>query len=169
MNSVVTAYIALGANLGDAQATLHEVICELARLPKSRLIAQSSLYSSPPFGPNADGPDYINAVVAIETKLSPHELLDQLQSIEHAHGRERHYQNAPRTLDLDIVLYGHEQIWDERLTIPHPRMHERAFVLLPLTEIKPDLMWHNAQGQLQVLQKLLPSVAGQQITQQTAV
>ena len=169
MNSVVTAYIALGANLGDAQATLHEVICELARLPKSRLIAQSSLYSSPPFGPNADGPDYINAVVDIETKLSPHELLDQLQSIEHAHGRERHYQNAPRTLDLDIVLYGHEQIWDERLTIPHPRMHERAFVLLPLTEIKPDLMWHNAQGQLQVLQKLLPSVAGQQITQQTAV
>ena len=169
MNSVVTAYIALGANLGDAQATLHEVICELARLPKSRLIAQSSLYSSPPFGPNADGPDYINAVVAIETKLSPHELLDQLQSIEHAHGRERHYQNAPRTLDLDIVLYGHEQIWDERLTIPHPRMHERAFVLLPLSEIKPDLMWHDAQGQLQILQKLLPSVAGQQITQQAAV
>lgn len=169
MSSVVSAYIALGANLGDAQATLHAVISELARLPKSRLIAQSSLYSSPPFGPNADGPDYINAVVTIETRLSPHELLDQLQAIEHAHGRERHYQNAPRTLDLDIVLYGHEQIWDERLTIPHPRMHERAFVLLPLTEIKPDLMWHNAQGQLQVLQKLLPSVAGQQITQQTAV
>ena len=169
MSSVVTAYVALGANLGDAQATLHAVISELARLPKSQLIAQSSLYSSPPFGPNADGPDYINAVVAIETRLLPHELLDQLQAMEHAHGRERHYQNAPRTLDLDIVLYGHEQIWDERLTIPHPRMHERAFVLLPLTEIKPDLMWHNAQGQLQVLQKLLPSVAGQQITKQTTI
>lgn len=169
MSSVVTAYVALGANLGDAQATLHSVISELARLPKSRLIAQSSLYSSPPFGPNADGPDYINAVVAIETRLSPHELLDQLQAMEHAHGRERHYQNAPRTLDLDIVLYGYEQIWDERLTIPHPRMHERAFVLLPLSEIKLDLMWHDTQGQLQILQKLLPSVAGQQITKQTTI
>ena len=163
MSSVVTAYIALGANLGDVQATLHAVISELARLPKSRLIAQSSLYNSPPFGPNADGPDYINAVVAIETRLSPHELLDQLQTMEHAHGRERHYQNAPRTLDLDIVLYGDIVVRDARLTLPHPRMHERAFVLVPLSEINPDLEWIAHNFAPQVLRDLLPTVATQTI------
>jgi 2-amino-4-hydroxy-6-hydroxymethyldihydropteridine diphosphokinase len=138
---MLVAYVALGANLGDAQATLRAVFDELARLPQTQLVAASSLYRSPPFGFNADGPDYINAVAHITTTLSPHELLDQLQDLEQRHGRERHYQNAPRTLDLDILLYDEVVLNDQRLILPHPRMLERAFVLLPLSEVHADLTW----------------------------
>lgn len=156
-----TAYIALGANLGDAQATLRSVFDELAALPETTLLASSSLYRSPPFGKHADGPDYVNAVASIHTTLSPHALLDQLQAIEQAHGRERHYQNAPRTLDLDILLYSDIVLHDERLSIPHPRMSERAFVLLPLSELSPNLVWMNARGEKAELQHLLLNTSSQ--------
>lgn len=157
-----TAYIALGANLGDAQATLRAVFDELDGLPQTQLVTSSSLYRSPPFGENADGPDYINAVAQITTSLSPHELLDQLQHLEQQYGRERHYQNAPRTLDLDILLYDDVVLNDERLILPHPRMTERAFVLLPLSEIDANLNWRDSCGE-RVLHELLPSVMGQAI------
>lgn len=161
--NAVHAYIALGANLGDAQATLRAVFDELAKLPDTQLISTSSLYRSPPFGENADGPDYINAVAQILTGLPPHELLDELQKIEKKHGRERHYQNAPRTLDLDILLYDDLVCRDQKLTIPHPRMTERAFVLMPLAEIDVDLAWGDASLSRHVLKNLLPQVANQTI------
>ncbi|MGB5108715.1 MAG: 2-amino-4-hydroxy-6-hydroxymethyldihydropteridine diphosphokinase [Formosimonas sp.] len=160
-DTVSTAYIALGANLGDAQATLRAVFDEIAQLPQTTLVKKSSLYRSPPFGANADGPDYINAVAELTTALTPHQLLDALQHIERSHGRERTHQNAPRTLDLDILLYDDIVLHDERLTVPHPRMQERAFVLRPLAEISPDLVWQNAAHQNQFLQKLLPNIASQ--------
>jgi 2-amino-4-hydroxy-6-hydroxymethyldihydropteridine diphosphokinase len=161
--SSVTTYIALGANLGDAQATLRVVFDELEKLPDTTLNATSSLYRSPPFGENADGPDYINAVAKINTTLPPHQLLVELQKLEQKHGRERHYQNAPRTLDLDILLYGDVVLNDEQLTIPHPRMTNRAFVLMPLAEVDADLAWCDASLSRQVLRDLLPQVANQTI------
>ena len=130
------AFIGLGANLGDAGAALRRALDELAALPQTRLVKASSLYRSAPV--DAGGPDYLNAVARIETGLAPLDLLDALQAIELAHGRERPYVNAPRTLDLDLLLYGSEQIVTPRLTVPHPRMLDRAFVLLPLTEIAPE-------------------------------
>ena len=130
------AFIGLGANLGDAAAALRSALDELSRLPQTRLIASSSLYRTAPV--DAGGPDYLNAVARIETSLDPHALLDALQAIELAHGRERPYINAPRTLDLDLLLYGEQQIASPRLTVPHPRMLERAFVLQPLLEIAPE-------------------------------
>lgn len=161
--NAVHAYIALGANLGDAQSTLRAVFDELAKLPNTRLISKSSLYRSPPFGENADGPDYINAVAKISTTLPPHQLLVELQKLEQKHGRERHYQNAPRTLDLDILLYGDVVLSDEYLTIPHPRMTERAFVLMPLAEIDKDLIWLSAQGQNNCVRECLMKMQPQQI------
>jgi 2-amino-4-hydroxy-6-hydroxymethyldihydropteridine diphosphokinase len=161
--SAVHAYIALGANLGDAQETLRAVFDELAKLPDTQLNATSSLYRSPPFGENADGPDYINAVAKISTTLPPHQLLVELQNLEQKHGRERHYQNAPRTLDLDILLYGDVVLNDEQLTIPHPRMTDRAFVLMPLAEVDADLTWCDALLSRQVLRDLLPQVTHQTI------
>ncbi|GHA76411.1 2-amino-4-hydroxy-6-hydroxymethyldihydropteridine pyrophosphokinase [Formosimonas limnophila] len=161
--NAVHAYIALGANLGDAQATLRAVFDELAKLPDTQLISTSSLYLSPPFGENADGPDYINAVAKISTTLLPHQLLVELQKLEQKYGRERHYQNAPRTLDLDILLYGDVVLNDEYLTIPHPRMTERAFVLMPLAEIDKDLIWLSAQGQSNCVRECLMKIQPQQI------
>ncbi|RZJ24139.1 MAG: 2-amino-4-hydroxy-6-hydroxymethyldihydropteridine diphosphokinase [Haliea sp.] len=131
----VTACIALGANLGDAQRTVEAAIGDIDRLPRTRLAGRSSLYRSAPV--DASGPDYINAVVAVRTRLSPDELLAALQALEAAAGRERPGRNAPRTLDLDILLYGEERIATGTLTVPHPRMYERAFVLVPLTEVAP--------------------------------
>jgi 2-amino-4-hydroxy-6-hydroxymethyldihydropteridine diphosphokinase len=134
----VTAYIALGANLGDARRTLEAALDALARLPESRLIVASPLYRSAPV--DAGGPDYINAVAALETRLTAPDLLDRLHAIERAAGRERPYRNAPRTLDLDLLRYGDARIESTRLTVPHPRMRERAFVLLPLADIAPGLV-----------------------------
>jgi 2-amino-4-hydroxy-6-hydroxymethyldihydropteridine diphosphokinase len=136
MREPVTAYVALGANLGDAQAAVHDALRRIGELPATRLVRASSLYRTAPF--EASGPDFINAVCEVQTQLTAPELLSQLQAIELAHGRERPYRNAPRTLDLDLLLYGDACIASERLTVPHPRMHERAFVLVPLAEIAPQ-------------------------------
>lgn len=142
----VLSYVAVGANLGDAAQAVERAIGELADLPHSRVTARSSLYRSAPV--HAAGPDYVNAVVALETRLSPPDLLAGLQRIEQAAGRERLYRNAPRTLDLDILLYADLQIDSAALTIPHPRMNERAFVLVPLAEIAPQRV---SAGQLAAL------------------
>lgn len=133
----IEAYVALGANLGDPAAQLRRAMAELARLPESRLAACSSLYLSKPVG-FLDQPDYVNAVAALGTKLTPRALLDALLDIEARHGRSRAFKNAPRTLDLDLLLYDGLVMHEPGLTLPHPRMLERAFVLAPLAEIAPD-------------------------------
>jgi len=132
---VVTAYIALGANLGDARATVMQAMQDIGAIRDTRPVRRSSLYSTVPV--DSAGPDYINAVVEVTTGLSAPELLQQLQQLEQAAGRERPYRHAPRTLDLDLLLYGEASIDSPTLTVPHPRMMERAFVLLPLAEIAP--------------------------------
>jgi 2-amino-4-hydroxy-6-hydroxymethyldihydropteridine diphosphokinase len=134
----VDAFVGLGANLGDAAATLVRAIGELAELPDCRMVARSSLYRSAPV--EAGGPDFVNAVVQLSTCLAPAELLAQLQRIEARHGRLRSYRNAPRTLDLDLLLHGDAPMHTPTLTLPHPRLHERAFVLAPLAEIAPALV-----------------------------
>ena len=131
------AYIGLGANLGDTRDTLQRALISLDTLPDTTLLAASSFYRTAPV--DAQGPDYINAVARIDTTLTAHDLLRALQRIEQNHGRTRAYRNAPRTLDLDILLFGDETICDADLAVPHPRMHERAFVLYPLAELQPDL------------------------------
>ena len=133
----VLATIGLGANLNDPVAQVEYALAELDRLPGTRLLARSSLYASAPVG-YVDQPDFINAVAQVETALAPHTLLLALLEIEHRHGRERSFRNAPRTLDLDLLLYGNAHFHEEGLALPHPRMTERAFVLLPLLEIAPD-------------------------------
>lgn len=129
------AVVAVGANLGDAQASVRQALHDVAALPRSRLVRASSLYRSAPY--EAAGPDFINAVVCIETELSPHELLQALQALEARSGRERPYKNAPRTLDLDVIFHGDQVLNTATLTLPHPRWQERAFVLMPLAEICP--------------------------------
>ena len=131
------AYVGLGANLGDARLTLQAALDALAALPDTQLVAVSSLYRSAPI--DSSGPDYLNAVAALDTALEPHALLSALQAIEQVHGRERPYRNAPRTLDLDLLLHGDARLDTPTLTLPHPRLHQRAFVLLPLAEIAPAL------------------------------
>jgi 2-amino-4-hydroxy-6-hydroxymethyldihydropteridine diphosphokinase len=131
------AYIGIGANLGDAQGAVLDAMARLDTLPETRLVARSSLYRSAPI--DSSGGDYVNAVACVVTPFSPHELLAALQRIELAHGRERPYRNAPRTLDLDLLLYGVQVIDDEDLQVPHPRMLERAFVLVPLLEIASNI------------------------------
>lgn len=138
MSRLVTAYIALGANLGDARATVRDALLALDRLPQTRLLRASGLYRTAPW--EASGPDFINAVAAVETGLDAHELLRVLQALELQAGRERPYRNAPRTLDLDLLLYGNAVIDAPELTVPHPRLRERAFVLVPLAEIAPALV-----------------------------
>jgi 2-amino-4-hydroxy-6-hydroxymethyldihydropteridine diphosphokinase len=138
MREPVTAYIGLGANLGQPEQALRAALAQVARLPGTVLVRQSSMYRTAPV--DAAGPDFINAVAEIGTTLSAPELLAQLQRIESEAGRERPYRNAPRTLDLDLLLYGAASIASERLQVPHPRLRERAFVLLPLAEIAPQLV-----------------------------
>lgn len=130
------AYIALGANLGDARATVNWAVQQLSLLVTTRLLDCSSLYRTAPI--DAFGPDFINAVAAIETGLKAPMLLQELQRIEQQAGRERPYRHAPRTLDLDLLLYGEASINSAQLQVPHPRMFERAFVLVPLAEIAPQ-------------------------------
>ncbi len=130
------AYIGLGANLGDAQATLRWAAQQLSQLAETNLLACSSLYRTAPV--DAVGPDFINAVAAVETELNAPALLQQLQQLEQRAGRERPYHHAPRTLDLDLLLYGDACINSAQLQVPHPRMGERAFVLVPLAEIAPQ-------------------------------
>ena len=131
----VTAYVGLGANLGDAAGTLTQAMRQLGLSQGVTLTGRSSLYRSAPV--DSSGPDYINALVALQTHLTAPDLLHCLHGIEGAAGRERPYRNAPRTLDLDILLYGDGQISSAALTIPHPRMWQRAFVLVPLAEVAP--------------------------------
>lgn len=133
----VTATIGLGANLNDPAAQVEYALAELDRLPDTRLLARSSLYASAPVG-YVDQPDFINAVAQVETGLAPRALLAALLDLEHRHGRARSFRNAPRTLDLDLLLYGNACFHEDGLTLPHPRMQERGFVLLPLLEIAPD-------------------------------
>jgi 2-amino-4-hydroxy-6-hydroxymethyldihydropteridine diphosphokinase len=133
------AYIALGANLEHPEAQVKAAFEELAMLPDTRLNAVSSLYRSAPVG-HLDQPDFVNAIAAIETALTPRALLDALLEIERRYGRVRDFPNAPRTLDLDIILYGAVHVNEPGLTIPHPRLNERAFVLVPLAEIAPDAL-----------------------------
>lgn len=135
-------FVALGSNLNDPASQVTRAFQAIGNLPKTRLIKRSSLYQSAPVG-YANQPDFINAVTEIRTQLSPDDLLDALLDIEHAAGRERPFANAPRVLDCDLLLYGDMAIHTEKLTLPHPRMHERGFVLLPLAEIAPDLVIPN--------------------------
>ncbi len=151
----VLAYVGLGSNLGQPVATLQAAMVQLAGLPQTRLVAQSSLYSSAPF--EAAGPDFVNAVVGLQTRLTAPALLWQLQHIETTAGRERPYRNAPRTLDLDLLLYGTARIHSPALSVPHPRMFERAFVLLPLVEIAPH--WVSADHLAAVLGQTVVKVA----------
>jgi 2-amino-4-hydroxy-6-hydroxymethyldihydropteridine diphosphokinase len=131
------ACIGIGANLGDARAALAQALQALARLPRTTLVATSPVYRSAPI--EAIGPDYFNAVIVLRTALAPEALLAELQDIEHRHGRVRSHRNAPRTLDLDLLLYGDRQIATASLAVPHPRMHQRAFVLKPLLDVLPDV------------------------------
>jgi 2-amino-4-hydroxy-6-hydroxymethyldihydropteridine diphosphokinase len=135
--ATVTAYIGLGANLAEPRAQLAAAFDELDRLPLTRVVARSSLYRSAPLGYAAQ-PDFVNAVARVETGLPPERLLAALHEIETRHGRERSFPNAPRTLDLDLLLYGDRSIVRTGLVLPHPRMHERAFVLAPLVELDPE-------------------------------
>lgn len=139
----VTAFIALGANLGDRPAAVRAAISAIAALPHTHVVRRSSLYLSTPV--DAGGPDYINAVVEVETALRPLELLHALQAIEAAAGRARSIKNAPRLLDLDLLMHGDAVHCTAELTLPHPRMHERAFVLIPLAEIAPGLHLANLE------------------------
>lgn len=151
------AYVGIGANLGDARAAVVAAFAALAALPLTRLVARSSLYVSAPV--DASGPDFVNAVAALDTRLAARELLKHLHDIEARHGRERPWRNAPRTLDLDLLLAGDTVDADPALTLPHPRMDARAFVLLPLAEIAPDLVLPDGRP----LRRLLDGVAGQRI------
>jgi 2-amino-4-hydroxy-6-hydroxymethyldihydropteridine diphosphokinase len=132
------AYIGIGANLGDARANVQDALARLQRQPGCTLMAASSLYRTAPI--DSSGDDYINAVARIATSLDAEALLQALHAIEQAHGRERPYRNAPRTLDLDLLLYGDQTIRSSTLTVPHPRMAERAFVLHPLLELAPGIV-----------------------------
>ncbi|MSR14493.1 MAG: 2-amino-4-hydroxy-6-hydroxymethyldihydropteridine diphosphokinase [Gammaproteobacteria bacterium] len=134
----VTAYVGIGSNLDHPERQVQSAVTELGEIRATEVRCYSSLYLSPPLGP-PDQPDYVNAVAELVTALQPHALLDELQRLESAHGRIRDLRWGPRTLDLDLLLYGTLQLHDSRLTVPHPRLAERAFVVVPLCEIAPDL------------------------------
>ena len=155
---MTAAYVGLGANLGVPRRQVLAALDALAQLPRTRLAACSSLYRSAPLG-QPEQPDFVNAVARLETELAPEALWAGLQAIERAHGRERGARDAPRTLDLDLLLYGGERIASPALTVPHPRMHERAFVLLPLTEIDAEAQVPGRGG----ARALLERCAGQDI------
>ena len=155
MRAPVTAYVALGANLGNPAAALVKAMGDMAAISGITLIRRSSLYGTAPV--ESSGPDYVNAVVEIQTVLTAPALLAQLQILEQAAGRERPYHNAPRTLDIDVLTYGDASVDSAALVIPHPRMHERAFVLVPLAEIAP----------LRVRADQLQAVSAQAITRLT--
>ena len=138
MREPVCAYIGLGANLGDARGAVLSAMEAISDLDRLVLTRKSALYGSAPV--DAGGSDYVNAVVQVQTRLKPHALLEQLQGIEQAAGRSRPFRNAPRTLDLDILLYDALALSDALLVLPHPRMWQRAFVLHPLAEIAPELV-----------------------------
>lgn len=137
MTRPVRAFVGLGANLGEPARAIADALVALAGLPDTRVAATSSLYWSAPV--DAVGPDFVNAVAELHTALAPHALLTELQALECVRGRVRSFRNAPRVLDLDLLVWGEAALNDPRLVLPHPRMHLRAFVLAPLIEIAPDL------------------------------
>jgi 2-amino-4-hydroxy-6-hydroxymethyldihydropteridine diphosphokinase len=147
--SRVAAFVALGSNLEDPRHQVEAGLAALARLPRTTRLACSSLYATAPVG-YADQPDFVNAVAAVETALAARALLQALLETESRHGRRRTFPNAPRTLDLDLLLYGGQVIDEPGLIVPHPRMHDRAFVLVPLAEIAPDafIAGHGTAGEL---------------------
>jgi 2-amino-4-hydroxy-6-hydroxymethyldihydropteridine diphosphokinase len=151
------AFVGLGSNLGDRRARIEAAFDALAALPGTELLARSSLYESAPV--DAGGGDYLNAVARLRTTLEPLALLRALQAIEAAAGRERSYPNAPRNLDLDLLLHGDRVIESDALVLPHPRMHQRAFVVMPLLELAPNLAWRGGQR----FDALLPGIAGQRL------
>ena len=155
---MVTAFVGLGANLAAPRAQVLAAMDELDRLPQTRVTGRSSLYRSAPTGYAAQ-PDFVNAVARIETGMPAEQLLAELQAIERRHGRERSFPNAPRTLDLDLLLYGETRIESPALSVPHPRMHNRAFVLVPLLELAPQALipGHGPAGDL------LPACAEQRV------
>jgi 2-amino-4-hydroxy-6-hydroxymethyldihydropteridine diphosphokinase len=157
MPAATCAFVGLGANLGDGVGALRSALTAIAQLPATELVACSRFYSSAPV--DAGGPDYTNAVAQLSTRLDPFKLLGMLQAIERAHGRERPYPNAPRRLDLDLLLYGERVIDTPVLRLPHPRMHARAFVLRPLSELAPALVIPGRGS----VQDLLGSVADQRL------
>ena len=139
------AFIALGSNLHDPETQVKHALVALEKLPKTKLVKASSLYKTSPVG-YINQPDFINAVAEISTELSPLELLDAILNIENDAGRERSFANAPRVLDCDLLLYDDIKMATEKLTLPHPRMFERGFVLLPLAEISPNLTSPNGEN-----------------------
>lgn len=145
----VDAYVALGANLGQPLATLRTATAAIEALPSTRLIASSAVYRTRPV--DAVGPDFLNAVVRIETQLAPHDLLQQLLDIERLHGRDRPRRNAPRTIDLDLLIHGETRLDTPTLSLPHPRMHLRAFVLAPLLDVWPADARIEGRQRMQVL------------------
>ncbi|EMA4139989.1 2-amino-4-hydroxy-6-hydroxymethyldihydropteridine diphosphokinase [Cronobacter turicensis] len=148
------AFIALGSNLAEPLSQVNNALAALARIPHSRIVTTSSFYRTPPLGPQ-DQPDYLNAAVALETTLSAEELLDNTQRIELEQGRVRKAERwGPRTLDLDIMLFGDATINTERLTVPHYDMKNRAFMLLPLSEIAPALRFPDGERLADVLERL---------------
>ena len=151
------AYIGIGANLGDAQANVEAALTALSRLPQTRLVERSSLFRTAPI--DAEGDDYVNAVAAVDTTLPPEALLDALLALEQAQGRIRSGHNAPRPLDLDILLYGRLTLQTPRLTVPHPRLTRRAFTLIPLLQVAPLI---DIPG-LGPAHAFMPDVAGQAI------
>jgi len=154
---MTTAFIGLGANIGDARAAVTQAIDAIGRLAGTSITGRSSLFRTAPV--DAGGDDYVNAVVRVETSLAAEDLLAHLQELEHGAGRERPFPNAPRTLDLDLLLFGDRRIATDRLQVPHPRMTGRAFVLIPLLQIDPFIAIPGkgpAHG-------FVPQVAGQAI------
>jgi len=159
MSVLHQAYVALGANLGDAHATVRAALDQLACLDETRLVAASSIYRTAPVG-CVHQPDFFNAVARLETRLEPHELLAALLALEADFGRTRRTRNDPRTLDLDLLLFDDLVLNLPSLTLPHPRLHLRAFVLVPLAEIAPDLVLPGRGS----LSAWLPAVANQSVT-----
>lgn len=151
-------FIGLGANLGEPREQLRSAIEALERVGNSRVLAVSSFYASAPLGFSAQ-PDFVNSVAKLDTVLAPRALLDALLAIERAFGRRRSFRGAPRTLDLDLLLYGAQVISEPDLQVPHPRMHERAFVLAPLAEIAPECVIPGRGA----VAELLAACAGQHI------
>jgi 2-amino-4-hydroxy-6-hydroxymethyldihydropteridine diphosphokinase len=135
--AVSLAYVGLGANLGSPVDALRQAVVAIRALPDTWLVAVSSPYRTAPL--QASGPDFVNAVAGLRTRLEPEVLLQHLLAIEQAHGRQRPYPNAPRTLDLDLLLYGDSVLHTASLILPHPRLHQRQFVLVPLLELDPQL------------------------------
>ena len=142
---IARAFIALGSNLQNPEVQVKNALLAIERLPNTKLVKASSLYKTAPVG-YLDQPDFINAVAEVCTELSPLELLDVILNIETEAGRERPFANAPRVLDCDLLLYDDVKLVTEKLTLPHPRMFERGFVLLPLAEIAPDLVLLNGES-----------------------